>query len=176
MKILSIDQALDGKCGFALLEEEKIVFTHLEEYKGIAKGKVRQRCYRFAVVLQQFVKTYDPDCLVTEIVRAYHQGMTNTNTVAALSQLQGVMNVVVPKDKPIYLVNTSSWQAGMIRARRTRGQSKPDMKVLSAELIKTVYRMDVSHHIADAINMGIYVQRVKYELRKNVLEVLEGVS
>src|SRR6266571_1854446 len=110
--ILAIDQALTGKCGFAVVTDSgDIIYTHLEDYKGIAKGDVRGRCYRFGFVLQNLINQYSINVVVTEIVRAFHYGKTNATTISLLSQLQGVMNVVVPRKIPVYLVNTRSWQS-----------------------------------------------------------------
>src|SRR5256885_6200461 len=104
MRVLGIDQAMDNKCGFAVVDDQGVVYTYMETYKGIKHGCTRQRCYRFGAVLQTIYNTYKPDAVVTEMVRAFHQGQVNKHTISALSQLQGVINVVIPQPVPVYIV------------------------------------------------------------------------
>ena len=168
MRVLGIDQAMDNKCGFAVVDDQGVVYTYMETYKGIKHGCTRQRCYRFGAVLQTIYNTYKPDAVVTEMVRAFHQGQVNKHTISALSQLQGVINVVIPQPVPVYIVNTGSWQAQMLAPKRTG----IDVKTLSAMYVQDKYGLDVPHHVSDAINMALYLQLMENQLRRHVLELV----
>lgn len=165
MRILGIDQSMDGNAGFALvdLDAQTVICTHLELYKIkdgqrpiIPKHDTRWRCVRFAALVQRLLKDYAPDIVVTELVRAFHQDKTNTNTISALSEIQGALNVVVPRTTPLYKFNTSSWQAVVLRwcYLHDPGVPKKDkVKQKSIDHVKLVFGLDLSSHEADAINM-----------------------
>lgn len=169
MRILGIDQALDGKCGFAVVDiddagEARILHTCLEEYRGIPHGADRERCRQFGRALERVFTEYNPDAAVMEIVRTFHQGYTNTDTIRLLSQAQGVAAVVLPGRVPLYRVNTSSWKKEVL------GSGKADKKD-SINYVVMRYDMLLTHHEADAICMALYVHRVQFVQRENILVV-----
>lgn len=148
---------MDGPAGFALvnLDGPRVICTHLELYKVkdgersiIPKSDTRWRCVRFASLVQKFFKDYAPDVVVTELVRAYHHDRTNTNTISALSEIQGALNLVIPRTTPIYKFNTSSWQSCVFQPKL-----KDDKKQKSVDHVKALFNLDLSSHEADAINM-----------------------
>jgi hypothetical protein len=158
--LLGIDQSQKGDAGFAVVSlgegQPVILHTFLEEYKkvdgyhNIPKTDTRWRCRRFYNVVRKLIIEYKPDICVTEIVRAFQGGKPDPFTIMRLSEIQGAMNLAVPKDIPLYRWNTSSWQAVILHPKQ-----KDDRKVLSVALAKKLYGLDVSEHEADAIHMCV---------------------
>lgn len=182
MIVLGIDQAEKGATGFAIIDlslsaPQNLLYTYLETYEYLNEfGKVkkipmrdaRTRCLRFAATLAKILKEYKPDVVCTEIVRAYHQNITNTNTIAALSEIQGVMFVVVrQKDKPvpIYRFNTSSWQSVMLSPKK-----HDDRKALSVKYAQALYHQEFSEHVADAIFIALAYPILKDNPNENITE------
>lgn len=170
--ILSIDQALDGKAAFVVFSGGDILYTHLETYAGIEHQQDRLRCYRFGQVVQTIFKKFPGiEMVITELVRTYNYGRIYANPIKNLSMIQGVLNVVVNKDIPIYLVDVGNWQQAVLTiARRKKGEPKIDRKKLSVAHVKEKYDVLYSHHICDAINMIEYVELRNFELKTGVLE------
>jgi len=162
MIALGIDQSMEGVAGFAVidLEANTILHTRIETYaqdrnknlvdrtKRIPKNDIRWRCTRFAIIVQELIKTWVPDIVITELVRTYHQGYRDPVVVASLSAIYGALCLVVQKPIPIVSENTGTWQSAILHPRK--GQ---DRKALSRAFVLKYYGLTVTEHEADAICM-----------------------
>lgn len=181
MLIISCDQSEKNDAGFAVVDTslppaKQILYTYCERYRYIDdKGKdrpipladTRWRCMRFAKVLQDLLKAYPPDVVVTELVRAYHHGTSNKHTIAALSEIQGAINLIVRKPIPIAKINTGSWQAIMLSPKRG-----DDRKALSVRLFLQYYKKSVTEHEADAGWLALSYPLLQDNPNENIITIL----
>ena len=178
--VLGVDQSEGGNAGFAVVDLElsppnNLVYTYLEEYRytdkdgkehRIPKSDKRTRCVRFALTLQRIIREYPPNALCTEIVRAYHHGQNNADTIAALSRIEAVM-FLVAKHVDIYEFNTASWQALFLKPKR--GDNR---KVLSIQAVKQYYGLAIPEHVCDAIWIASAFPYLKDNPSIHITEVL----
>ena len=159
MRVLAIDQSQGGPMGLAVVDnvgdtQPTVVCTHVEYYK-LDDGKYippknhRKRCRRFAKVVFAYYQDYHPDVVVLEIVRVFHGGKPDPYPMMRLSEVQGIIYVIIPEWVPVYLENVSSWQSAVLHGKRGA-----DYKQLSIERVQTVYGLTLSEHACDAINMA----------------------
>lgn len=162
MKILAIDQALTGHCGFAVLEDDVLLTTVLETYKGC--DTAREHCYRFGKRLQDLITEFHPEVVLVELVRIKHQNKVLPDVLIALSQIRGVVNVVVPKGTPVVEINTSSWK----KATLGYGFAK---KEDSIRFVEERYKAVLSEHECDAIGMALAFPKLATETNPNIIAV-----
>jgi hypothetical protein len=159
---LGVDAAMEGIAGFAVVDMERvcILYSCIETYaldrtKNLEKSTTRipkqddrARAVRFALVLQEIVVRWNPDVVVTELIRTYHGGRRNPVVVASLSISYTAICLVVKKPTPIVAINTGTWQAAIL----PQGYSK-DTKGFSIARVQQYYKCTLTEHQADAVNM-----------------------
>jgi Holliday junction resolvasome RuvABC endonuclease subunit len=147
-KFLAIDQSMTGNCGFSVLSGEDVVYVGKEEYKGCVTN--RDRLQRFEDTLLDLLEKHQPDYIVIEQVRQFHNGTVNIKTIRMLSWFVGI--ALARSWVPLVAVETRVWKKLVL----SNGMAE---KSASVRYVMSRYGTLVTDDEADAICIALAAQQ-----------------
>ena len=166
-RVMGIDQAATGNCGFALVEclegaEIVLLDWKTECYVGLSRDR-RGRLQRYIEVFRELYQAWAPDIIVIEQVRAHNGFGVSVSTIAALSNI--IALTVVHSNCPVYSVNTTHWKHVVVK-----GQKKTDAIDFIADVQKKFFveHEALTEHSSEAgcIAMYPFIKMGELEWRK----------
>lgn len=147
MKVLGVD-ASTVRCGFAVATDDPdspLLYYMSMSFKSSDPHRMRRLQVKQAV--RELVKQWEPDFIILERIRMFHQGHISLDTIVRLAAMWGAIVDATRVD--VFSVNTVTWKAAVL------GNGRAD-KTAAVKYVEKKYSIKATHDLADAVCIAEY--------------------